>query len=184
MNFELKFHSELLSGEKFLWTGQPDPNIFFTKGDIFLIPFSLLWGGSFISTLGSSFPMNGEFSIFSLVSVVFSVVGAYMIFGRFIYKYLKKKNTYYAVTSERVLILTELFGRSVLSINAKSLSAINKTGNGNGIGSILFGEQNQQSSMTGNMGMDLLGYANSQAFFDIHNVDDVYGKINRLKNAI
>ena len=36
---------ELLSGESILWTGQPNPRIVFHKEDLFLIPFSLLWGG-------------------------------------------------------------------------------------------------------------------------------------------
>lgn len=39
------FQGDLLKDEKILWTGQPDPRRFFTGADVFLIPFSLLWGG-------------------------------------------------------------------------------------------------------------------------------------------
>ncbi len=37
--------SELLSGESFVWAGQPQPSIIFHKEDTYLIPFSFLWGG-------------------------------------------------------------------------------------------------------------------------------------------
>ena len=36
---------ELLSGESILWAGQPNHRVVFHKEDVFLIPFSLLWGG-------------------------------------------------------------------------------------------------------------------------------------------
>lgn len=36
---------ELLSGESILWAGQPKRRVVFHKEDVFLIPFSLLWGG-------------------------------------------------------------------------------------------------------------------------------------------
>src|ERR1022692_3078608 len=36
---------ELTSGETVLWAGQPNTSVIFNKEDIFLIPFSLLWGG-------------------------------------------------------------------------------------------------------------------------------------------
>jgi hypothetical protein len=36
---------ELTSGESILWAGQPNTRVIFHKEDLFLIPFSLLWGG-------------------------------------------------------------------------------------------------------------------------------------------
>jgi hypothetical protein len=41
---------ELLSGESFVWAGQPDPRVIFHKEDAYLIRFSLVRGtgkGSF-----------------------------------------------------------------------------------------------------------------------------------------
>ena len=39
------FQGDLLSDERVLWTGQPDPTRLFSAGDVFLVPFSLMWGG-------------------------------------------------------------------------------------------------------------------------------------------
>jgi len=39
------FDEHLVSGEKVLWVGRPDPAKRFSKADRFAIPFSLLWGG-------------------------------------------------------------------------------------------------------------------------------------------
>src|SRR5437762_11987012 len=36
---------ELTSGESILWAGQPNAHVVFRKEDVFLIPFSLMWGG-------------------------------------------------------------------------------------------------------------------------------------------
>ena len=36
---------DLLDGETVVWTGQPNPNQWFSPGDIVMVPFSLMWGG-------------------------------------------------------------------------------------------------------------------------------------------
>lgn len=48
MMYEEKFQSELLDDEKLIWIGKPDTKATFSKGDVFLIPFSILWGGGTI----------------------------------------------------------------------------------------------------------------------------------------
>jgi len=39
------FQEDLLKDEKILWTGQPETTVLFSGADVFLVPFSLLWGG-------------------------------------------------------------------------------------------------------------------------------------------
>jgi hypothetical protein len=36
---------ELLSGESIVWAGQPNTRVIFHKQDLYMVPFSLLWGG-------------------------------------------------------------------------------------------------------------------------------------------
>jgi hypothetical protein len=76
-----KFDNELLKDEKILWTGQPDPSIIFTREDIFLIPFSLIWGIPVF--LGLGFP-TFELTIYTLFQIPFLLIGFYLIIGRFI----------------------------------------------------------------------------------------------------
>ncbi len=42
---QLRLQPYLLSGERILWTGQPDPRRLVGGKDAYLIPFSLMWGG-------------------------------------------------------------------------------------------------------------------------------------------
>jgi len=42
----MKLQPELMSGERILWAGMPNPSVIFHSTDWALVPFSLLWGGS------------------------------------------------------------------------------------------------------------------------------------------
>ena len=39
------FQGRLAADEDVLWYGQPKTSVLFDANDIFLVPFSLLWGG-------------------------------------------------------------------------------------------------------------------------------------------
>ena len=105
------FQQDLVHDEKILWSGQPEPSVDFIRADIFLIPFSLLWGGFaffwfgavIFSGLGGAGNTTSAAAalMFYLVGMVFSIMGLYFIFGRFIYKRWKKRRTYYALTDRR-----------------------------------------------------------------------------------
>ena len=108
------FNGELLDGEEILWSGQPRADKILSPSDFFAIPFSLLWGGFaifwFASVIGiGTRSHSGIPFAFPLFGSVFVLVGLYMIFGRFIFKYYSKKATYYALTNKRILIITKLF---------------------------------------------------------------------------
>ena len=46
-NYDLEndLRPNLASDEKLIWTGRPKTGIVFRGSDLFLVPFSLLWGG-------------------------------------------------------------------------------------------------------------------------------------------
>jgi hypothetical protein len=176
---------ELRGDEKVLWQGQPDPSITFTKMDTFLVPFSLLWGGSAIfwelSALGITV-LNGKKvgaagAIFPLFGIPLVVIGLYFIFGRFIVKRKKKARTWYAVTSKRVIIATDFMGQKVESVKISSLGSISKSIRSDGFGTITFGNAPMIAGMYANSGKDFFGGfygAAAPTSFDIKNAAEVY----------
>ena len=161
-----EFQSELLRDEQMLWTGQPDPNIIFTGSDIFLVPFSLLWGGfaifwEFMASTGvanaQAKQAQGPVWVFPLFGIPFVVIGLYFIFGRFIYKAWRKRRTYYAVTNKRVIVLTKGIGRDIQAAFINTLPAVNKSIRSNGKGTVRFGNSSPMVSMYGNTGMNFFG---------------------------
>jgi hypothetical protein len=191
---ESLFQNDLMDNEKIHWTGQPDPSIIFSGSDIFMIPFSLLWGGFALFWEGSVLgwiPYAGQRAnhaplFFALWSLPFVGMGLYMIFGRFFFKVWLKKRTYYAITNKRVLIITQGFRRQVQAVFFSQIPVINKSVRGDGTGSLVFGNAGFGTNYA-NTGMDFLGSRYNRAspgFFDIHDADMVYQMAVGLQNQI
>jgi hypothetical protein len=126
---------ELTSGESILWAGQPNPHVLFHKDDIFLIPFSLLWGGfaifweASVSGLWGGNHRNGDSWIFGMIwGVPFVLIGQYLIWGRFLYDAWLKKRTHYAVTSRRVMVVQAGWKHQMVSAFLDSLPGPCKRG--------------------------------------------------------
>lgn len=189
---EQVFKDELLPNESVLWAGQPSTKVVFTRGDIFLIPFSLLWGGFAIfwelGVLGmAAHSQNGgPPEIFPLFGIPFVLMGLYFIFGRFIYKNWRKKRTYYAVTNQRVLIMTRGASTNVQAAFTNTIPSISKSIRTDGIGTLVFGNMAPAAGMYQNTGMDFFGssYGNvAPAFYDVPNAQRVYELVNSQRTG-
>ncbi len=119
------FQSYLLQDEQILWIGKPSPWQLLSVSDIFLIPFSFMWGGFAIFWV----IMASNAGIFALFGVPFVVIGQYFIWGRFVHAYLRRKQTRYAITNFRVLILKKLGGRQLESYALEQIPSIVWRGN-------------------------------------------------------
>jgi len=185
------FGDYLMQGENILWFGKPDPSVLLSRGDIFMIPFSLLWGGFAIFwealALGAASGSGAKGApppLFALFGVPFVLVGLYMIFGRFIYKRWRKTNTYYAVTDKRVLVLTKLWRSDLQAIRIGVIPTLNLSVGRDGRGTIVFGNTSYASTYA-NSGMDFFGgFYGSQApaFYDIKDAREVHDLVNKLMN--
>jgi hypothetical protein len=129
---------ELGPQERLLWSGKPRAGLVLRSSDAFLIPFSLLWGGfAFFweySVLSGNAPV-----FFALWGIPFVIAGCHMIFGRFVLDMKQRETTAYAVTSERIIIITGLFRRGVKSLNLRTLTDISLSERSDGSGTITFG---------------------------------------------
>jgi len=129
---------KLAPGEKLLWASRPRQGFVLRAADAFLIPFSLLWGGFAIfweaAVLASGAPW-----FFALWGVPFVLVGLYIMFGRFWVDARQRAATVYAVTSERVLIVSGVFVQRVKSLNIDTITDVSLTERADGAGTITFG---------------------------------------------
>ena len=99
--------TELLRhGETVMWQGSPDPSLRFGPADLILIPFFTLWGGFAliwnIAVWGSGAPLP-----FKLFGIPFLAIGSYVTVGRFMVAARRKRQTTYAITTERAIIIDD-----------------------------------------------------------------------------
>jgi len=95
----------LQPGESMLWTGRPDPRVFFTAADAYLIPFSMLWL-SFTIFWEDSVIRSGGPAFARIFGVPFILIGVYMLVGRPIQARYVRKQTVYAITDRRAIVMS------------------------------------------------------------------------------
>jgi hypothetical protein len=101
----------LLPGERLLWTGRPVQGVRFTRLDILLVPFSLLWSGLVLSASLSFWGNDGPWFL-DVWSLPFLAAALYVVFGRLALDALARRRTIYGVSNRRILILRRPpFGR-------------------------------------------------------------------------
>lgn len=92
-----------LRGEPLLWSGRPDPNVLFARNDLYLVPFTLLWGG--FAIFWNVMVWRGHAPVFfRFWGIPFLLIGIYLIAGRFFVKRNRKRGLEYALTRSRALI--------------------------------------------------------------------------------
>jgi Bacterial PH domain len=130
---------ELSANERLLWSGQPKQGLQLRSSDAFLIPFSLLWGGFAIFWEGGVLSSGAPF-FFILWGIPFVAMGVYITIGRFFVDAATRAKTWYAVTNERILIISGLFTRTVKSLPLRTLPEITFEQRNDESGTITFGQ--------------------------------------------
>jgi hypothetical protein len=185
------FQNVLAKDEILLWVGQSDIRKIFTRLDLFLIPFSILWCGFAIYweylALFIMKRQGHDPGLFSpLFGLLFVLMGFYLVVGRFFYKNYQKKNTFYALTNQRIFILPKTAKQTLRTLGIHQISAIHQSIDSAGIGTLIFGKVPMFGSFYGNTGLDFLAsqYNNEvMAFYDIPKAEAVYCQINDLQNS-
>lgn len=158
--------------------------------DALLIPFSLMWGGFAIfweaSVLSNQHARDGV--LFPIWGVPFVLIGLYLIIGRFFVRRWALRNTVYALTNRRAVSLTPSVRGAAResSVWLRSYPQIDRRGASPGRGTLCIGAAGiGPRSLLADPGWP--GLWNQRGggivFFDIDDVDQVYGLITSQLGA-
>ncbi len=188
---------ELDAGESLLWSGQPRKGIVFRGADVFMIPFSIMWGGFAIfwetMVLSQARKAGDRIPVFFVLwGIPFVLVGWYVMFGRFLVDARRREHTCYGVTDRRVIIVTGPFDRQmtpsvgtlitlgaglgrykVKSLDLRTMTDVSMTERSDGSGTITFGAQPQYSYLAG-AGWPEMANNFAPSFDLVENVKSVY----------
>ena len=125
-------------GERILWMGRPRQGLLLRKGDLFGIPFSLLWCGFAIFWESQVLKTHAPW-FFALWGVPFVLIGLYLVVGRFLVDVWRRQRTVYAVSDRRALILSGLRTPTLKSLEIEGLTDIELQDEGGGRGTLMLG---------------------------------------------
>jgi hypothetical protein len=172
---------EVNSGERLLWSGRPQQGIRLRPSDALMIPFSLLWCGFAVFWEVGVAATKAPF-FFKLWGIPFVLVGLYMVFGRFFVEARMRRQTFYGVTSERIIIVTGLFSRQTKSLQLRSLSDISLSERTDGSGTVTFGPQYLMAPRVP-AGWPGAGHYAAPSFDLIDRAKEVYDLIRRTQKS-
>jgi hypothetical protein len=126
-------------GERVIWSGQPRQGLAFRGIDAFAIPFALLWTSVPLvgAVAGVMNPKGNAVALFP--TIPFVLIGFYLLIGRFFVDAAQRRRTFYALTNERIVIVSGLTSRSVRSLALRSLEQVEVSERASGRGTIAFG---------------------------------------------
>lgn len=183
MTDESPIRAELAPGEQALWIGRPRGGLLLRGADTFAIPFSLVWAGFAVYWMYSA-AATGAPLPFVLFGTPFVLVGIYMVIGRFLVDAKQREATTYAVTSQRVLIVSGLFSRKVKSLGVKTLAELSLAERKDGSGTITFGAQHPMAGMMNSLpGWPGMDQHSTPKFESIADVRKVYETIRQAQMA-
>lgn len=167
--------------ETLLWTGRPDPAKHLTGGDLFLIPFSLLWTGFAIFWMGAALA-GGAPLPFALFGLPFVALGLYLVFGRFVVKARRKRQTAYGLTTRRALVAV---GAGTLSEAPVQHQPVDRRRSRNGRHlSVTFGRPASgwaSGPNYANTGMEIFDRGGSAlGFYDVTDIKGLEGALSRV----
>lgn len=100
-------------GERVLWQGQPVGGIIWSRRDIPVSLFGLVFLSFAIFWMAMASSTGAPYA-FRFFGLPFAAIGAFMLFGRYLWDAYKRQHSWYTLTDRRGLIATEIFGKRSL----------------------------------------------------------------------
>jgi len=126
--------------EKIILKVVPDKKLRLKQNEWLKIPFSILWFIGFY-LIATAWTRSGSMDnlMFRFVAFAMFFGGLYVLFGRFILKYIEIRNSIYYITDSRLVIYNNFWKRTK-SINYDEFDQITLKKYNKQIGYIIFGE--------------------------------------------
>jgi hypothetical protein len=140
MDYKFLFEKYLKDQEQILWSGQPKLGIQLRDADMILIPMSIIVIGFAIILNYILFYYEASFT-FRILGILLAVGGLYMGILRFFTDATKRAQTFYCITSKRVIILKGK-KKSIKTLPLKNIDRMDITHEKDGSGFIIFGTSN------------------------------------------
>lgn len=133
---------QIQKGEILLWHGKPDQKSLLNSADRILIPVSILWLLPMIVfeylSIADYIVLKNPVKLFDFIfGVPLVIAGLYFTAGRFLIKKEIRKNTIYAITNWRVIIINKIFTIKIESIYLTDLGSIVKSNKTKKLGNII-----------------------------------------------
>jgi hypothetical protein len=116
--------------------------------------------------------------------IPFLLFGQYLIWGRFLYAAWKKKRTFYAVTTRRVIVVQQGWQRRVASTYIDTLPTLARENRSNGTGTLRFAQwevEHPRAQQLGWTRFDVMAIGRVPTFVDIDDVNSVYQLVSDLR---
>lgn len=161
--------------EIILWSGKANAKKMISYGDYMYIPFSLMWCAFVVYWEWLSIKFEYPI-VFHVLGVPMALIGLYMAFGRFVYKYFKKKNSCYCITNLRVIEAYEkpIFGYKEMAM--ADIGRVVRFVEKDGHGTLVFNDVNPAYIMKLNDGMEMFRSQTRKlvGFYDVPDVETLF----------
>jgi hypothetical protein len=175
----IDFKEFLLRDEKVIWSGRPVQGLLFTGKDVFLIPFSLLWGGFALFWESTVLSQANAPVFMKFWGIPFVLIGLYLIVGRFLIDAWIRTGLRYAITNKRVLISRAAPFSKFTALSLDRLQEADLTQRADGRGTIRFGQAVSMWQRSNSFGSWTPALDPTPQFILIEDVRSVYQQLER-----
>ncbi len=173
---ETVLQSELLPGERLLWSGQPRQGIAPRLRNLTTIPVGLVWG-LIASTLLVGGLTGRDAWPMALCGLPLGVGALFLVGWPFVGDALQRRHTYYGLTNQRLLIVAKLWQGHVRALNLRTLNEVQLSLGRGGRGTLAFGAAGSMLGMVPTAWL-MGGRFGPAAFEDIEQPRAVYEQIH------
>ena len=173
-----RLEPELVHEETILWQGKPSTTALFSKRDMIIMPLAIIWSTIAIYWEYMAIQTDAPF-VFKLWGIPFIFIGLYLLVGRFLVTYDKRKNTTYVLTNRRAFIVIK---EAITSTRYERMGKIYKMVRPDGSGSIIF--KSPENPMLPLLRLAFLfKEEDSNGFMEIADVETVYELMMEQKHG-